>query len=387
MYRHFIMHDDFDVFIASDNPTNFPGIESFHFIRSRLHRRLSRTRLRRLVHQFEICVEPYLLVPRMLRALRVFNADAIFTIPDNTLSWTAYLLSRITALPFITNFQDWWPRGQFHAPSEQPFPMVRVLLERRFRRMYRASALAFCTSEGMRRFLGHHNNSVVLFPCPDKRRETTRNIVIRTQHARPVQITYAGTLFGEYGKKLLSLARALCDSPNYNLRLYGHKPDWPANDIEWASRRGIYCGFVPLDQLKHHFEDSDVFLVVMSSSPRLQLMMETSFTTKFLEATQYGKPVIVWGPAYCQPVQVAKSTGAGLVVEEDDVSFVLSTLDSLCSHDRWLQFAAGAWQAATTIFDHDRIHRIFQDAIYSLVETQHRGGPATGKHDATRNTA
>ena len=102
-------------------------------------------------------------------------------------------------------------------------------------------------------------------------------------------------------------------------------------------------------------------------------MTETSFTTKFLEYTQYGKPVIVWGPPYCQPVLTANAKGAGLAVESDNPADVLLALEQLRMPDRWRELAEGAWRAATGIFDHDRIHAVFVDSLQHLLRKRPTG--------------
>jgi hypothetical protein len=105
----------------------------------------------------------------------------------------------------------------------------------------------------------------------------------------------------------------------------------------------------------------------MSFGRELELMMRTSFTTKFLEYVQFAKPVIVWGPGYCQPVRVAGETGAGLPVEKDDVEIVVKALESLRNPDQWRTLAQGAWSAANGIFSHERIHRVFRDSIHAAL--------------------
>jgi hypothetical protein len=67
-------------------------------------------------------------------------------------------------------------------------------------------------------------------------------------------------------------------------------------------------------------------------------------------------------------VAVAKATGAGLAVEEDDPARVLAALGELRDPSRWDELARGAWQAATGMFDPDRIHSVFVDSLNSVIE-------------------
>lgn len=363
MWRHLVEHNDFDLLVATSGTFNAPFISSLRVCRHPALVRLSNTRFSRWVRQIEMAAEPCLISPDVLAAARSFQPDAIFTIPDNTLSWTAFLLAQRLRLPLITNFQDWWPRGQFTLRLEQPMPPVGRLIERRFRRMYRASRVAFCTSEGMREALGPHPCAPVLYPCPAPRASDQVPAFTPPDAARPIKLIYAGTLVNDYGRSVLRLARAMADTPWISFETYGPEPDWVPADLAWMKSRGIYRGLLPFVELKQRLRDADVCLVVMSFGAALDRMMRTSFTTKFLEYAQFAKPTVVWGPEYCQPVRVARATRAGLAVQTDATEDVVAALDSLRERERWLQFAQGAWQAATGIFDHGRIHGIFRDSI------------------------
>ena len=186
----------------------------------------------------------------------------MLTVPDNSLSWAAYLVAKRSNLPFITNFQDWWPRGQFYSITEKPYRIVQDLLERRLRTMYRASDLAFCTSEGMKRFLGSHPLAPVLLPCPSRRDGTTPNLT-PPPGGRPLRVVYAGTIVAEYGARVLAIAKALRDSRHFHFEAYGPEPDWPAEDKHWAKTCGVYRGFLPHAELKPRLQEADAFLVVM----------------------------------------------------------------------------------------------------------------------------
>jgi glycosyltransferase involved in cell wall biosynthesis len=315
-------------------------------------------------------VEPYWVLSQIENVFQNFAPDAIFTVPDNTLSWSAYLLAQKTGLPLITNFQDWWPRGQFTLSLEKPYLPTRLLLEQRFYKLYQSSHLAFCTSAGMRQKLGNHPNAPVLYPCPAPRNPEFQPSfqVFNSQNDRPFRIIYAGTTVNAYGRSILSLAKALQEVKGFEFHVYGPPPDWSSDDLTWMTREGIYRGLLPYEELKSKLSEADACLVVMSFEPQLRIMMETSFTTKFLEYSQFGKPIIVWGPDYCQPVRVANAEASALTVTTPDPSAVIEAINLLLQPNRWLKLAHGAWNAAVTSFDYHQIHKGFRDSIYSLLE-------------------
>jgi Glycosyltransferase Family 4 len=371
MHRHLVLHDDFEVFVASSSPFIHERIPSLLLQRHPALIRLSNTRFSRLVRQFEMLVEPYWMLKQVESALHQFQPDVIFTLPDNTLSWTAHLLAQRTGLPLITNFQDWWPRGQFVYSLEEPYPFTRGLLEQRFRRMYQSSSLAFCVSHGMQQYLGQHPNAPLLYACPAPRDQNFQPNFHAPAPNKPLRLIYAGTVINAYGRSVLNLAKALRGNPNFEFHVYGPPPDWPEADRAWMEAEGVYRGLLPYEALKLKLREADACLVVMTFEEQLRTMMETSFTSKFLDYSQYGKPIVVWGPPYCEPIRLSQAEGIGLAVDSTDVSAVVAALESLRHPEQWTYFAQGAWTAATTFFDHEEIHRIFRDSIFELINPSH----------------
>lgn len=368
MRRHLVLRSDFELFVVTSSPFHDEQVPSLPMPRHALLKRISNTRFSRLVHQFEMLVEPCRIPRSVLDVAKAFRPDAILTVADNTISWTAYRLARRLNVPLITNFQDWWPRGQFSLDLQKPFPPVRSHLERRFRSLYHRSALAFCTSQGMMDYLGPHSNARVLFPSPAPRDPSYVPTFEIPAPGRPRRIVYAGTIINAYGRAVLELARRLRGDSRYEFQVYGPQPDWPTRDLEWMRDEGIYRGLLSHKELQDRLRKADVFLVVMTFDEQLRTMMETSFTTKFLEYSQYGKPIIVWGPPYCQPVKLISSgEAAGIVVTEPSPGAVVSALEDLESDDLWQGTARGAWAAANGIFDPAEIHRGFVSSIHQTL--------------------
>jgi hypothetical protein len=367
MRRHFVERNDFDTFVLTNEKFFAPEVRSHSFFRPTWLERAMRTRFRRFFRQLEMLFLGRLMLPTALRIAREFKPDVVFTIPDNDVSWCAYLTASRLKLSLVTNFQDWWPHNQYWSKSERPFPPIRRLIERRFRRLYAASDLAFCTSDGMKEFLGPHPNAVTLLPCPGRLQPKVPPMH-RNVRAEPLRVVYAGTTTGDYGQSVLSLARQLTGCSKFQFLVYGPTPDWQRADLFWAKANGIYQGFLSPDQLGAVFPSADVFLAVMNFGTHYKLMSRVSFTTKFLEYAQYGRPIIVWGPSYCQPVLVAKKTMAGRAVESPDPAAVVSALEQLMSDSEYSLYATGAIQAAETFFSPDRIHEVFKTSLLRILE-------------------
>jgi hypothetical protein len=367
MRRHLIEHKDFETFVLTNQTFFASDIGSYCFLHPPWLERAMRTRFRRFIRQLEMLFLGRWMVRKAIRLALQFKPDVIFTIPDNDVSWCAYLTAQRLKLPLVTNFQDWWPHNQYWSESERPYPWVRRVIERRLRKMYAASALAFCTSDGMKEFLGPHSNAVTLFPCPASAMDVPA--ALGPSGSKRLRVVYAGTISADYGQSVLSLARQLAASPKFKFLVYGPNPDWNHADVSWAKAQGIYQGFIPHEQLRAMLASADVFLSVMSFERRSEIMSRVSFTTKFLEYAQYGRPIVVWGPPYCQPVLVAKRTGAGLAVESPDPAAVVSALEQLMSGSEYSRYSAGATRAAKTFFSPDGIHELFKTSILQAVQS------------------
>jgi glycosyltransferase involved in cell wall biosynthesis len=367
MRRHLIERSDFETMVLTNQPFTDTRVECHSVLRPAWLERAMRTRFRRLIRQLEMLFLGRWMLPKAMRLAREFKPDLVLTIPDNDVSWCAYLTARRLKLPLVTNFQDWWPSNQYWSESERPFSAIRRIVERRFHHMYTSSELAFCTSEGMMQFLGEHPNAVILLPCPG-RGPTDVAPAHLSNGERPLRVVYAGTISGDYGRMVLALAKLLADSSEFQFLVCGPWPDWRPDDIAWAKAQGIYHGFIPHDELRTILASADVFLTVMSFDRRLEIMSRVSFTTKFLEYVQYRRPIVVWGPPYCQPVRVAQATQAGLPVIVPDAVAVVAGLKQLSTESEYTRLATAANHAASALFAPDYIHEIFRANINAILK-------------------
>jgi glycosyltransferase involved in cell wall biosynthesis len=369
MRRHFIENRDFEIAVVSNQAFDEPGIPFFRLPDSRLLNRLGSTRMSRVVQQVKMLYWTRRLPAELISFVKEFNPEAVFTIPDHNISWAAWRLARKTGLPLVTNFQDWWPRGQFYFDLERPYPPVRAVLENRMRRMYQDSKLVFCTSEGFMDYLGPHPNAHVLYPISAKEIcDETPPLSQQQKVNEPFRILYTGTPFGSYGRLLLKFIRAVESIPEVEVIVYGAEPDWDDSTKSELREKGVYRGFLPYDQLRNELRSADAFLAIMSFDKELEVMMKTSFTTKVLDYCRRGRPVIVWGPDYCQPVKIIQEHEAGIVYTRPDTEGLVAMVQELKSSvTSQRSQSAQAFKLSQTLFKHEEIHEIFRSNLLKLV--------------------
>ena len=289
LYRHLVERNPFELHVASN--ADFADDLLVH-TRLRLPYPLHRLRKTRFgprlgpwITDYENLVWP-LTIPRKLdQAILDFKPDVILTLAENSLCHLAATAAKKHDLPLAGMFLDWFPVMKFHYGHA----WTQKLLCRRYRALYRQCDLAFCTSDGMQEVLGSHPNSHVIYPMPGKHHIPDKVFPPKSGKFR---LVYVGSVENFYGRMICSLIEKMKSLPDIEIIVVGPNADWPADILQWAKAKGIYLGFKPPQEAALVLAGADALLVVMSFEPEHRLFMETSFTTKFLDYTAFGKPII-----------------------------------------------------------------------------------------------
>ena len=294
-------------------------------------------------------------------AVEDFEPDVILTLAECGLCHVAQKTAQRHGLPLIGLFLDWFPMMNGHY-GHQP---TQRILSRRYRELYAACDLAFCTSDGMQEMLGPHPNSHIIYPMPGKHSVPEKSS--RSSDGK-FRLVYVGSVQNFYGRMLCSLLEKIEATEDLQLIVVGPDADWLAEILKRAKANGTYLGFKSPEDAAGLMADADALLVVMSFEPEYELFIRTSFTTKFLDYVAFEKPVILWGPEYCGPVRFARKHGGAAAVSTDDAGAVISLCrqiggDTALSNELSKQ----ALQLHQTLFNPDRLQSIFVGEIEKLV--------------------
>lgn len=369
LHRHLVERAPFDLHVASN--ADF-GDDIFIDTRLELPRLLGKVKksrfgpaLGRWFADYETMIWPQSDFRQLERNVHEFAPDVILTVADNTVSRIAARIARKSKKPLAVFFLDWTPRmkGLFGHKACVPF------LDRRFRALYRECDLAFCTSDGMQETLGPHGNGHIVYPMPGRHEVPPRR---RPAEGQPFRLTYVGSTENFYGRMHCELIKQMSGRDDLELRIVGPNADWPPEILEEARRSGIYKGFMPPQSAAQEIADADALLVVMSFEAEHELFMRTSFTTKFLDYAAFGKPVILWGPDYCTPSQLALREQGALVVGSPDPGEVVKAMDAL-RRDPELRgnLASASDSLHRTVFNPERLQDIFVEQIQRLSRRPH----------------
>ncbi len=365
MHRQLVERTLFELHIASNadfaddllvhTPLRLP-----YFIH-RLRKSRFGPRLAAWITDYENLIWPLTSNEALEEAVRLFQPQIILTLAECGLCHVARKTAQRHGLPLAGLFLDWFPvmRGHYGHKSTQE------ILSRRYRELYTACDLAFCTSDGMQEMLGPHPNSHVIYPMPGRYRVPVENTWPRTGKFR---LVYVGSVENFYGRMLCSLIEKFEATSDLEIIVVGPNADWPKPLLERARARGTYLGFKPPEEAAKVIASADALLSMMSFESEHELFMRTSFTTKFLDYVAFGKPVLLWGPEYCAPVRVARKHGGAAVVTSSNAGAVVSLCRQIAG-DAALneELSKKALQLRQTLFNPDRLQAIFVGEIKKLL--------------------
>ena len=364
MHRHFIERNPFELHVATNADLADGLLVHTHLRLPYLIHRLRKSRfgprLAPWITDYENLVWPLTTTEALDEAVQRFQPDVMLTLAESGLCHLARKAAQKHRLPLVGLFLDWFPVMKPHYGHK----FTQRILSRRYRDLYTACDVAFCTSEGMQEVLGPHPNSHVIYPMPRRHRVPEKSWPPSNGKFR---LVYVGSVENFYGRMLWSLIQKIEATNDLEIIVVGPNADWPVEFLERAKAKGTYLGFKPPEEAAEVLAGADSLLVVMSFEREHELFMRTSFTTKFLDYVAFGKPVILWGPEYCAPVRVARKHGGAAVVSTHEAEAVISLCRQI-ARDGALQhnLAKEALQLHETVFNPDRLQAILVGEIEKL---------------------
>lgn len=365
LYRHLVERGGFQFIVATRDKwvvRRKPEIElKLPYVFRRIEKSRYGPALSKWIRDYENLIWPYSAKPELFQKVEEYKPDVVLNLADPTLSPIALRISRKYNIPLVGMFNDLFPI----MPAHYGHSWTKSILLKRYKQFYKQCDLAFCTSDGMKEYLGKHRNSHVLYPIPGKHKIPKEIYPPKTNRSR---LVYVGSAEGFYGRMLCRLIQALDDAPELELKIVTPNNDWPTDVFQKAKQNSIYLGFYPPDEAAKVIASADALLVLMSFEKEHELFMRTSFTTKFLDYSAFGKPIILWGPDYCTPATVVLRHGGAIHVNKPNPDTVLKA----CSHlshqaDFRDELSNQAIQLHKTLFNPELLQNIFVREINRIV--------------------
>lgn len=341
--RHLCHDRDLELFAAEPDPPP-----------TGLVRRLRTTRLARFANDLAE-MRPFRADPADLATVREFRPHALVTLAHGTEYRRALGLSRASGVPLVTFFHDHWPSMLALTP------WGRRAATRAFLALARESRTALCVSEPMLEAIGHPPSGRVLLPIPG-----AGTAFAERSGAGKLSVAYSGNLF-DYAPAMGAIADLLLGDRQVALTIRGPNPNWPPDQLARLTGAGIYQR--PLDRAGYEawMVAQDAHLCALSFAPELALRMRTSFPSKMLEMFRFGRPVVLWGPAWAAGVEWAKKYHVALVVDSADPAAVAAVLRRLAEDTAYYAHYRDAARRAAHLADNAAIHAEFRRYLTEAV--------------------
>jgi hypothetical protein len=226
--------------------------------------------------------------------------------------------------------------------------------------------LALCISDGMKKELGPHPNSHVVYPISGMKPVPSP---APKPQSKKFRVVYVGAALGFYGRMLQSLVEPFRQSEDLELTIVGPNSDWPADILSRAVKSGICLGQKPPEEAAEFLSQADALLVVMSFEREQELFMRTSFNTKFADYTAFGKPIIFWAPEYAAPMDLARRANATLVVNSPEPQVLVAAARKLAADPHQIErLSEGSRVLREQVLHPDRLQGIFVGEIEKIAK-------------------
>ena len=364
MYRHLVERNPFDLHVASN--ADFADNLLIHtkiklpWPVEKVRKSRFGPRFKRRILDFQNFVWPCIGCRSLESAIEGFKPDVILTLAEPCVSFMALQSAKRHGIPFAAFFMDWFPIMEGHFG----FSITKNTLSWRFRRIYKECDLAFCVSDGMKKELGPHPNSYVLYPISGMKPVPAPASKPKNSKFR---VVYVGAALGFYGRMLQFLVEPFRQSEDLELTIVGPNSDWPAEILSRAVNSGICLGQKPPEEAAKFLSQADALLVVMSFEREQELFMRTSFNTKFADYTAFGKPIIFWAPEYAAPMNLARRPNATLVVNSPEPEALMAAVRKLAADPHQIErLSEGSRLLREGVLNPDRLQGIFVEQIEKL---------------------
>lgn len=366
MYRHLVERAPFDLHVASnadfaDNLLIQTKLK-LPWPVERIRKSRFGPRFKRRILDFQNFVWPYLGSQALERAIQEFRPDVVLSLAEPSVTYMALKAAKKHGIPFAAFFMDWFPIMEGHFGLS----ITRNTLSRRFRRIYNECDLAFCISDGMKKELGPHPNSHVVYPISGM--NPVSNPAPQPKSGK-FRVVYVGAALSFYGRMLQSLVEPFRQSEDLQITIVGPNSDWPANILSKAENSRICLGAKPPEEAAKFLSEADALLVVMGFEKQHELFMRTSFNTKFADYTAFGKAIIFWAPEYAAPMALARRPNATLVVNSPESEALVAAVRKLAGDPNQIQkLSKGSCALREEVLDPDRLQGIFVGEIEKLAQ-------------------
>ena len=224
----------------------------------------------------------------------------------------------------------------------------------------------------------HGAQARLLYPSWDTGCEhSERPRVDKANGTRPFTVAYAGNVFSEGYRVLISDLAEACRGLGFSLALFSNIPEHQRAVLGLDGKHVLFQPLVPAGELPSSLRAcSDALFVPMSFENRDRRCMFLGFPSKLAECTGIGLPILIWGPEDCSAVRWARENpGAAEVVDQREQSSLEAALRKLASSPSYRRsLSQAAFASGRDLFSYEKVASCFFTEL--LMAVQRRVGSA-----------
>jgi glycosyltransferase involved in cell wall biosynthesis len=254
------------------------------------------------------------------KKIRIFNPDIILTVTFQLMWVKAFRLAQAMKIPLHVILHDDWL-------TTEHYGVWQVFLSGMFKKMYIYAAGRFCISPNMEKYyFGLYGiRGSILYPFRGREDRVFLPKEFTNSNEGPVKFCYAGSLFtGDFAQMLDAMAETLAKK-NCELHIFSPIDSIVIEHYESLKKPHVkFHDFLSSQHLVRKLsEEMDVCIMVNSFEH--EMPFRYNFSSKLVDYTSSGLPVLMWGAPTSGAISWAIQAGYSGVIKE----FKLDLLDEL----------------------------------------------------------
>lgn len=338
-----------------------PGVR-YHLRVSKLINRVRSTRFAKWFNSLLVLRESWI-TPGQLRFIKEFQPDVVLTVSFRLMWLKAFRISKKFDIPLHVILHDEWLMTEHYGSLQAP-------LHRRFAAMYKHAAGRYAIFPGLadyyKKLFGVEAD--VLYPLRGKGDKVLAPVVRQDQKFR---FCYLGSLFTADYPSLLNQISKVIAANGGELHIFSttQKKDL-VNYEHLVGEHVIFHPFLPQEELlKKLNEEMDAGIVLNSFEQ--EEAFKYNFSSKLVDYTSAGLPVLFWGPATAGAISWAISLGCEAVLTAPGTMQLETLMEKFKSEDNRRRWAIQLSEAGRSLFSYERNYGVLLDGIIKSTEHKH----------------
>ncbi|CAN5895409.1 hypothetical protein BH11BAC4_BH11BAC4_01200 [soil metagenome] len=315
--------------------------------------RLKTTRFSKRISGLLIAKQ-YIRSGKLLSAIKEFKPDVILTVSFRLMWLKAFRLSKHLNIPLHLILHDDWL-------TTENYGIWQKHLAGLFGQMYRHSSGRFCICPAMEKYYHalYEVHGEILYPLRG-RSDLAFPVVGEVKRKKNViKYCYAGSLFtGDFAVMLNEIA-SIISKQNGEMHIFSHKDKAAMEQYEYLMKPHVKFHDLihPAELMRFMNEEIDVGILLNSFDH--EEMFKYNFSSKLVDYTSAGLPVLIWGPQSSGVISWALASGyTGVVIMKDSVA-VADLIDRLKDDEVRLKLARNMKGLGTEQFSYENNYKKF----------------------------